>query len=162
MRNLRFALGCLIVTGMTVVPVGSAVADRLPASDHGGLAQSATLLGANSVPAVATSGSGTAQVTINPGHDELCFQVSVSNLTTPAFATHIHRGPAGTNGPIVVPFVPPFAFSTNGTSQTTQGCVSVADALLNEIRSDPGGFYVNVHTPTHPGGEVRGQLTMGQ
>ena len=158
MRNLRFALGCLIVTGMTVVPVGSAVADRLPASDLGGLAQSATLLGANSVPAIATPGSGTAQVTINPGHDELCFQVTVSNLSGPPLFAHIHRGPAGTNGPIVVPFVPPFAFSATGTAQ---GCVSVADSLLNDIRSDPGGFYVNVHTAQHLGGVVRGQLTMG-
>jgi hypothetical protein len=159
MRNLRFALGCLVATGIVVVPFGNAFADRLPGSDHGGLAESATLLGANQAPAVATSGSGTARVTINPGHDELCFQVTVSDLTSPAIAAHIHQGPAGTNGPIVVPFVPPFAFSTNGTSQ---GCVSVADSLLNKIRSDPGGFYVNVHTTMHPGGEVRGQLTMGR
>jgi hypothetical protein len=160
MRNLRFALGCLVATGIVVVPFGTAVADRLPGSDHGGLAESATLLGANQVPAVTTPGSGTAQVTINPGHDELCFQITVSNLTGPPLAAHIHQGPAGTNGPIVVPFVPvPFKFSANGTAQ---GCVSVADPLLNEIRSDPGGFYVNVHTAMHPGGEVRGQLTMGQ
>jgi hypothetical protein len=79
-------------------------------------------------------------------------------LSSPAIAAHIHQGPAGTNGPIVVPFVPPFGFS-NGTSN---GCVSVADSLLNEIRSDPGGFYVNVHTTMHPGGEVRGQLIKGQ
>jgi hypothetical protein len=160
MRNLRFALGCLVATGIVVGPFGTAFADRLPGSDHGGLAESATLLGANQVPAVATPGSGTAQVTINPGRDELCFQITVSDLTGPPLAAHIHQGPAGTNGPIVVPFVPdPFAFSPNGTAQ---GCVSVADSLLNQIRSDPGGFYVNVHTKMHPGGEVRGQLTMGQ
>jgi hypothetical protein len=127
----------------------------LPGSDHGGLPESATLLGGNQVPPVATAGSGTAHITINSGHDELCFLVSVSGLTGPAIAAHIHHGPAGTNGPVVVPFVPPFAF-TNGT---TKGCVAVADPLLKQILSDPGGFYVNVHTALHPGGEVRGQLT---
>jgi hypothetical protein len=110
-------------------------------------------------PVVDSSGSGTAQLTINPGHDELCFQITVSNLTGPPIAAHIHQGPAGTNGPVVVPFVPvPFTFS-NGTAQ---GCVSVADTLLNQILSDPTGFYVNVHTPMHPLGEIRGQLTKGQ
>ena len=158
MRNLRFVLGCLVLVGIVGAPIGNAFADRLPGSDHGGLAESATLLGANQVPAVPTSGSGTAEVTINPGHDELCFQVTVSNLSGPPLFAHIHRGPAGTNGPIVVPFVPPFAFSATGTAQ---GCVSVADSLLNDIRSDPGGFYVNVHTAQHLAGEVRGQLTMG-
>ena len=157
MRGLRFVLGCAVAV-VVALPVGTAVADRLPGSDHGGLPESATLLGANQVPPVATAGSGTAQITINPGHDEICFTVTVSDLTGPALAAHIHRGPAGTNGPIVVPFVPPFAFSATGTAQ---GCVSVADSLLNNIRSDPGGFYVNVHTAQHLGGEVRGQLTTG-
>jgi hypothetical protein len=146
------------------VPFGNAVADRLPGSDHGGLPESATLLGANQVPPVTTAGSGTAQVTINPGHDELCFQITVSNLSGPPLAAHIHQGPAGTNGNIVVPFVPdPFTFSPTGSpNATAQGCVPVKDSLLNEIRSDPAGFYVNVHTAMHLGGEVRGQLTMGQ
>jgi hypothetical protein len=75
-------------------------------------------------------------------------------MSSPVIAAHIHRGAAGTNGPIVVPFVAP-------TTGMSQGCVSVADALLNEIRSDPGGFYVNVLTTAHPGGEIRGQLTRG-
>src|SRR5262245_12799476 len=119
MRNLRVALGCLVAAGIVLVPFGSAVADRLPGSDHGGLPESATLLGANQVPPVTTAGSGTAQVTINPGHDELCFQVTVSNLSGPPLAAHIHQGPAGTNGNIVVPFVPPFAFSPTGSPTGT-------------------------------------------
>ena len=31
-------------------------------------------------------------------------------------------------------------------------------AELAAIVADPGAFYVNVHTPLFPGGEVRGQL----
>jgi hypothetical protein len=91
-----------------------------------------------------------AQVRRNPTR-----RVTVSDMSSPVIAAHIHRGAAGTNGPIVVPFVAP-------TTGMSQGCVSVADALLNEIRSDPGGFYVNVHTTAHPGGEIRGKLTRDQ
>ena len=59
MRGLRFALGCAVATTVAAVLVGPAVADRLPGSDQGGLPQSATLVGANQVPPVATAGSGT-------------------------------------------------------------------------------------------------------
>jgi hypothetical protein len=115
--------------------------------------ESAVLLAANQVPPVHTAGSGTAQITINPGHDELCFHVTVTNLSGPVLASHIHEGAAGTNGPIVIPF-------PGATGKTDfAGCVTVADKLLNQVRSDPSGFYVNVHTPAHLGGEVRGQLS---
>jgi hypothetical protein len=110
MRGRRFALGCAVAISVVALPVGTAVGDRLPGSDHGGLPASATLLGANQVPPVATAGSGTAQITINPGHDELCFQVTVSNLTGRALAAHIHRGPAGTNGPHCGALRPPVVF----------------------------------------------------
>jgi Cu/Zn superoxide dismutase len=125
------------VTGMVVVPFGTAVAERLPGSDHGGLAESATLLASNTP--LDLPGSGTAQITINPGQDEVCFHITVSNLTGQAIAAHIHK---------------------NGS---TQGCVTVMDrSLLNQIISDPAGFYVNVHTFQHQSGEIRGQLTKGQ
>jgi hypothetical protein len=146
-------LGGAAVVGLTLVPVGTAAADRLAGSDHGGMPESAALLAANQVPPVHTAGSGTAQITINPGHDELCFHVTVTNLSGPVLASHIHQGAAGTNGPIVIPF--PGASGKNDFS----GCVTVADKLLNQVRSNPAGFYVNVHTPAHPAGEVRGQLS---
>jgi hypothetical protein len=145
-------LGGVAVIGLALVPVGTAVADRLPGSDHGGMPESAALLAANQVPPVDTAGSGTAQITINPGHDELCFHVTVTNLSSPVIASHIHQGAAGTNGPIVIPF-------PGASGNEFAGCVTVADTLLNQVRSDPSGFYVNVHTTAHPGGEVRGQLS---
>src|SRR5712691_4667698 len=134
MRAIRFAVGCAAAVGMALVPLGTAVADRLPGSDHGGLPESATLLGANQVPPVSSPGSGAAQITLNFGHDELCYHVTVTNLSSPVIAAHIHQGLAGTNGPIVIPFAAP-------TTGESEGCVTVADLLLNELRSDPSGFY---------------------
>jgi hypothetical protein len=152
---MRFAAGCAIAVGMSTIPMGTAVAQRLPGSDHGGFLESTTLLGANQVPPVSTPGSGTAEITINLGHDELCYHVTVSGLSSTVIASHIHQGPAGTNGSIVIPF--PNAPGSNNF----EGCVTVSDTLLNEVRSAPSEFYVNVHTTNHLGGEVRGQLVAG-
>ena len=110
----------------------------------------ATLLPGNQVPAVASTGSGTALVTLNQGQGEVCWDISVSDLTTPVILAHIHHGVAGTNGPVVVDFMEP----VNGLN----GCVQADAALIKEIRQNPADFYVNVHTTMFPAGEVRGQL----
>lgn len=85
---------------------------------------------------------------------DICYDLSVRRLTSPAFAAHIHgvadrRVAAG----IVVPLVPPA--EATGTSSE---CVGVEAGLLAAIVANPGDYYVNVHTTAFPGGEVRGQL----
>jgi len=40
----------------------------------------------------------------------------------------------------------------------TEACTAVDPALLAAIVANPRLYYVNVHTPLFPGGEVRGQL----
>jgi len=83
-----------------------------------------------------------------------CYTVTVTGLTTAAAAAHIHKSPQGVAGGIVIHLVVP-----NETAFTTSGCTMVADAmLLADIGENPRDYYVNVHTPTYPGGEVRGQL----
>jgi hypothetical protein len=105
-------------------------------------------------------------VTLNPGQSEVCWEVTVAGLTAPVFAAHIHKGAAGVNGPIVVPF---FGFATPSHATSFSGCTENVDrALIEAIQDNPGGYYVNVHTscagqpascgPPWPGGAVRGQL----
>jgi hypothetical protein len=55
---VRFALGCVVTMGVLIWPLGSAVADRLPGSDHGGLPESDALVGVNQVPPLVTAGFG--------------------------------------------------------------------------------------------------------
>lgn len=97
-------------------------------------------------------GSGTAWVTFNSGHGEVCFALQVEGILLPATGAHIHRAPAGSPGPVVVPLAPPDA------SGVSSGCVSADPALVKEIRKDPSGFYVNVHSTEFPAGAVRAQL----
>ncbi len=96
----------------------------------------------------ATTGSGSATVTIRIGQAQLCYTLTVSGLTN-VTAAHIHRA---SSGAIVVPLAAP----TNGSSS---GCLDVDKALLQEILSSPSAFYINVHTTSFPDGQIRGTLT---
>jgi hypothetical protein len=119
----------------------------------------AVLLGGNEVGPTGQAaagdpdGTGAAAVSLVAA-DQLCFAILVNHLDPPALA-HIHQGPAGANGPIVVNLVPP----TAGDLGTSSGCVPGLDpALVEGIRRTPTEFYVNVHTGAFPAGAVRGQL----
>ena len=149
MRSRLFVALAIVALGVLGV-VGVAGATRASEAAHGGKPLQAALLPDNQVPPTASSGSGTALVTLNQGQGEVCWDISVSDLTSPVILAHIHQGAAGTNGPVVVDFMEP----VNGLN----GCVHADAALIKQIRQDPAGYYVNVHTTMFPGGEVRGQL----
>ena len=114
------------------------------------------------------------------------YKLIASNIDN-AFMAHIHMGPAGVNGPIVVwlfPSTTPGVIGPLGAGRhdgvLAEGTFTAADLvgplqghplsdLLDAI--DAGNAYVNVHTndgvaPINtgpgdfPGGEMRGQLGM--
>lgn len=121
---------------------------------------------------------------LNAAGTELSYQLMVANIENVIMA-HIHRGPRGVNGPIVVwlypsttPNVqePPGGGRINGVIAT--GTIRAAN-LVGQLANQPlsalvadlknGNAYVNVHTndgvaPTNtgpgdfPGGEIRGQI----
>jgi CHRD domain len=96
--------------------------------------------------------TGAAVVRIRKEAGQVCYRLRAANVTLPTVAAHIHRGAAGANGPVVVPFVPP------GADGNSSGCTPATPALIDEIIANPAGFYVNVHTREHPGGAIRAQL----
>lgn len=104
------------------------------------------------------NGSGAAQVTIDVKNQKLCFVIVVLDVTLPTAAAHIHSGGAGVAGDIVVTLRAPVGIGDTGIG-FAKGCVrNQQRSVLRNIRSDPGAFYVNVHTSDFPGGAVRGQL----
>jgi hypothetical protein len=99
-----------------------------------------------------TGASGSFTYTIDG--DTLCFTLAARKLSVEATAAHIHVGDRKVAGPVVVPLS-----VGEGTSFSVTDCVTADAALLAAIDDSPRDYYVNVHTPTFPGGEVRGQLT---
>lgn len=79
------------------------------------------------------------------------YTILVQNINPPT-AAHIHQGPAGVDGGIVVDLMPTFV-AGNAT-----GSVTASQSVIDGILANPGGFYVNVHTSDFPGGAIRGQL----
>ena len=137
-------LGVIVLLLALVFPVAA-----------GGRPFSTSLTGAEEVPAPGDlDGSGTASLTLNEGQGEVCFEISVSNITLPASGAHIHEAPAGVAGGIVVFLTAPDA------SGFSSGCATgVNRDLIKAIRQNPAGYYVNVHNSDFPGGAVRGQLS---
>ena len=120
----------------------------------GGRPFTTALTGAAEVPGPGDpDGSGTASLSLNPGQEEVCFELLVSDIALPATGAHIHVGTADVAGPVVVPLTAP------DESGTSSGCVSADRELIKSIIQNPEEYYVNVHSTEFPAGAVRGQLS---
>lgn len=117
----------------------------------GGTVLTATLTGAAERPGPGdTDGSGSIEITVNPGQKRICYELTVAGIDTPA-AAHIHIAPVTDPGPIVIPFpVPPLGDSS--------GCIDVTSNLAAQLIAKPSAYYFNVHNAAFPGGAIRGQL----
>ncbi|MBA3870940.1 MAG: CHRD domain-containing protein [Anaerolineae bacterium] len=115
---------------------------------------STTMTGANETQPADPDGTGTAAITIDMANSQVCYTVAVQNIALPATMAHIHRGAVGVKGAPVVTFD-----ALPDASGTATSCVKTDAALLQEIASNPAGFYVNVHNAEFPDGAVRGQLS---
>jgi glucose/arabinose dehydrogenase len=86
----------------------------------------------------------------------LTFNISYGGLTGPAVNGHIH-GPVDTttNAPVVLDLAP-FNGGSWGASGTLSGVVVLTDLQKSYLLD--GRTYVNLHTASFPGGEIRGQI----
>ncbi|HEY1451834.1 MAG TPA: CHRD domain-containing protein [Roseiarcus sp.] len=111
------------------------------------------LTGAQCVPPVDTSGSGTAELTYDPTTRVITWNIPYSGLSSPTTMAHFH-GPAkqGQNAPPVIWLntqgAPPPNPMTGSATLTPEQAKQFSD----------GEWYVNVHTESHPAGEIRGQV----
>jgi CHRD domain len=157
-----------------VTPVTASAGPSSPTSSSDKIF-SARLTGDKEVPPVDTDATARIRLIANSQQNALDYRLSVSNLNGVVSGAHIHRGSAGTNGPIVanLKIGGTFASASAGdggasTSTSTGGTITSADLkgpLAGKKISDlislieDGQAYANVHTRQHPNGEIRGQLS---
>ncbi len=88
--------------------------------------------------------------------NQLTFNVNYHDLSGAAVAAHIH-GPAGPDEAVgVLIDLKTFAVGGFGTNGTLAGTVTLTADQLASVAD--GLTYVNIHTPAHAGGEIRGQI----
>jgi len=104
--------------------------------------------GAQEVPPVNTSGSGTG--TVRAGSDG-AVTASIKTTGVNGIAAHIHESAAGANGPVIVPLV-----KKGDGEWATEAGAKFTPSQFEAYKA--GRTYFNVHTPQNKGGEVRGQI----
>jgi hypothetical protein len=117
-------------------------------------------------PEEVSEASGSAVFRVAPDGESLTYRLTVSNIENVTMA-HIHNGPAGTNGPVVV-----WLYDSEPPEELTSGVLAegviTAEDLVGSLKDGSledlldamraGDTYVNVHTSQFPAGEIRGQI----
>lgn len=112
--------------------------------------------GSQEVPARATSGNGTMDLVYNKELRTLSYTVRWNSLTGPVTIAHIHgTAVRGTNAGILQDWSSTIPKAVAGTYT---GTVLIDGVVFNEEDLLLGRYYVNIHTATFPGGEIRGQI----
>jgi hypothetical protein len=84
-----------------------------------------------------------------------CYTLNATMGEKPTQA-HIHQGPKGVSGPVVVDLKP--AFASGEAAFVAKSCVDLPGDTAARLIADPAGYYVNIHSEDHPNGAMRGQL----
>jgi hypothetical protein len=140
--------------GALALVVLCAVVFAVPATAARSATVSTKLSGKENVPPVHTKGRGAAEFKLKPSDGMICYELRARDLSSPPVAAHIHKGPPGMDGPIVVHLRPP----AGGKSSD---CVPAERNLIRSISRHPHAYYALVHTAEFPDGEIRGQLERG-
>lgn len=152
---LALLTGRLYVNVHTSANPGGEIRGQLLPSEGTGLA--AQLSGAQEVPPVASTGRGSLAAIFTDGG--LTFHSTIDGLSASFTAAHFHNAAAGTNGPVVRTLTANFSGNTASGVWRSSDTEPFSNSLIRELLAN--NIYINVHTPTFPGGEVRGQLRTG-
>jgi hypothetical protein len=177
MKTLRIVLALFIV----IPAVAAAAREDRPERIH------ATLIGYEEVPSVSTAARGSFDATVDADGEAIDYELSFSGLQGTVQQSHIHFAQKGVNGSVVIwlcqTATTPAPAAVAGItplclqSGTINGHITAANVIAAGTASQQiaagelaeviaairaGVAYANVHsTPLTPGGEIRGQLRVG-
>ncbi len=109
------------------------------------------------VPALTNTATGTASLVVTP--TGVAYNITVNGLSGAITGAHFHRAAMGANGSVVRDIRPTFS---GNTASGVWGSSDVTQPFTDSLRAAlfAGQLYLNVHTATNPGGEIRGQVLM--
>ena len=126
----------------------------------------AKLSGGKVVPPVKTTAKGEAIFQLSKEGNELTYKLTVTNIEN-VTAAHIHDGKYGKNGPPIASLFTGPKKEHEFTGTLAKGTITAKD-LMGPLKGklfshfiqmiEDGHAYVNVHSETHPDGEIRGQI----
>jgi hypothetical protein len=156
------ALAVVLVAAGGPASAGTAAADTADRGTPPKIAVGAVRLdGQQEVPPADSDGRGTfAYVAFD---SQICYVLTARRIE-PSTMAHIHVGPSGVNGPIVIGLIAPTrGFSADCIEAVPDGSVEnttevLLQSELDAIIANESGFYVNVHNAPFPGGAIRAQL----
>jgi hypothetical protein len=133
------AAGAIAVAALSASPVAAEM-----------LTYKITLAPTNEVPPVPTRATGSADLTYDTVTRMVTWNVTHSGLSGAPTAAHFH-GPSTAleNAPVIILFPGSLASPFKGTQTLT------TDQSTQFLA---GSWYINIHTPAYPGGELRGQV----
>ena len=141
--------------------------------DHNATRFKANLVSTEETPAIFEAGTATFTAEIVASDTQITFTLTYQNMTANPLFAHVHFGQRNVAGGVSY-----FLCGGGGkpacpanTSGTVTGSVVAADVLGPTAQGIAAGnlagiiammrsglTYANIHTPAHPGGEIRGQL----
>ena len=134
----------------------------------GAATYTAELTGANAVPAVDTTATGTFTMSYDPVNEELTYTLKVNGLTAPTAAA-IYVGAEGDSGTVVYTLLADAPTAGNLPVPLAQGLIdqaSLTGSLEGKTLGDlmklieDGNAYVSVGTAKHPIDAIRGQIAL--
>ena len=136
------------LTSILLVSLLALSACDMPSTDTTKL--TSTLSAASEVPPINSKASGEADVRIDVKDYKLSWTIKYSDLSGIVTGAHFH-GPAiaGVNADVVVPI-------SGDLSSPIKGEATLTAEQTAELLE--GKWYLNLHTATHPDGEIRGQI----
>lgn len=164
-----------------ILAAAFALGTPVDANDDGrGGTVTARLLPRNEVPTVVSDARGEFRARVDLDNETIQYELSYRNLEGAVTQAHIHVGQVFAAGGIAIWLCannPPIATAPAGTQAcppapaTISGTITAADVVGPVTQAIPpgafadaieairdGNAYVNVHSTSAPGGEVRGQL----
>jgi len=117
-----------------------------------------TMTGAQETPAVTTSATGSIDANYNRLTKTLSYSVAFSGLSDSAVAAHIHGlGEVGVAAPVLQTFTFP-----RRKAGSYSGSLLIDGVKFTEEYLLGGRYYINIHSKTYSGGEIRGQLILAK